>query len=233
MSTRLSFLQITRLPELGLKVFVDAMGKERFTARSSSGFIVDSSSTRSVSARYVEKIAGVEMLTDPFGKTYRVEATYYSEQKFRLSIDDPELIVINANASSRAFTGRLSEFSDFKIAIQPLEWIAEHVLEALSKEVLSVRVFAAKVFDQKLSNAVQVRMSFDGGEIDVRPEIRKFLRREGVQFASLKVSFDHAGASRRCEIKPNGTVQMFGPYDPVMQELWIRVVMAFRKHGRS
>src|SRR5260221_11157142 len=173
------------------------MRKETFTAKSASGFLLDSSSKRSIEARYVERIASVEVLTDPFGKPYRVESTYFSEQKFLLSADSPEFVVIDSNSSSRALTGRLSEFSDFRIAIQSLAWAPERIFESLTKRVRVARVYAAKVDDQNLSNGIQVRMAFEGGDTDIRPQIRRFLRREKIEFASLKIDFEHAGVLRR------------------------------------
>lgn len=224
MSARLSFYEIPQIPIIGLELLADRIEAERFTARKSSGFLITKQSKKGVDGRYVQKISSEDVFTDPLGKEHRQDTTYFLEQPFILRDSSPQLIVFNANPLLRTLTGRLSEFSDFRVSIKGMEWSPETLLQSLAKIVPVFRVYAVKVNNVRLSPAVEARLTCEGSSQDVRIDVRKFLRRKDVSFASLKVEFEYGKTIRKCEIRRDGALHLFGSPDPILTDLWIELV---------
>ena len=209
-----------------MKPFLDGIAAEKFDSSQTAGFLIDRESTRQVEGRYVQKVSAVETLRDPFGKSYNFERTFFTEQRFWLRLKPPGLILFDSNSAGRILTGRLSDFSDFRISLENIDWLPENLLMAFVERFGPVRVYAATVDEIKLSPSAAVSLLFESTD-DVRPHVRRFLKGKQSTFESLKIEFTFSGSSKRCELRKNGTVQIYGDYDPSLTMLVIQLVERF------
>lgn len=223
MSTRLSFYDVPQLKGGVLEELATKVSTNRFTSRASTGFLVDRISARRLDARFVVKVLSVDELTDPLGRKYTQETVSYSEQRFVLQDTYPNLVVYNPNHAFTLLSGRLLEFSDFQISLIEFAWQPEKVFTFLEERARPARVYAAKVDGISLGKGVEARMSIEGGGDDIRAQARSYFKSKPMRFTSLKAEFEYARQRRKCEIRADGGVTIFGEFDPAFVDLWIEI----------
>jgi len=222
-STRISFFDVGNLGKVGVQTFLKGMASEKFSATQAAGFLLTRQSSQQVEGRYVQKIVAVESFDDPFGKKYSYERTVYTEQKFILRLESPNLVLFDSNSAGKALMGRLSEFSGFRVALKPLNWAPEELLVSFAKRFAPVRVFAATVDGLKLSPSVTVRLCFESSD-DVLTHVRSFLKKKTTAFESLKIEFSYLASTWRCELRRNGSIQIYGDFDPSITSAVLELV---------
>ena len=226
MSTRISLFDIRNIDKLGMQPFLKGMALEKFSASQAAGFLVDRESSRQVEGRYVQKISTTETFDDPFGKKYSYERVFFTEQKFLLRLKSPNLVLFNSNSAGKILTGRLSDFSNFTMALEALTWSPEELLVQFAKQFPPVRVFAATVDEIKLCPTAAVSLFFESSD-DVLPHARKFLKKKKPPFESLKLEFTYLESVRRCELRNNGGIQIYGDPDLAVTSAILELVDRF------
>jgi len=223
LSTSISFFDIEGLDERQLLPFTEGMAREAFDRQSAAGFMVEKQSSRTIEGRYIRKLSLVNSGVDPFGDPYEVTTVEFVEQRFVIGVNRPQMILLNSSTSAKALTGRLSEFSNFSIAIAPVELAPDAIFQEFDRRFENVRVYAAVVRDIKLAPTALVQLRFHASD-DVRTHVRRFLGKRKIEFESLKIEFAYSGANRRAEICSSGHIQVYGEYDPTLRDMAIETV---------
>lgn len=91
-----------------------------FDENSTHGFVVDRVRDDYLDARYVERIEYTDTITDPFGKELSYPRVEFRQCIFRASLQSPGLELIDAPRSAQGLLNRLSEVTDFEVAINGL-----------------------------------------------------------------------------------------------------------------
>ena len=216
------------LKEVGLKPFLDGINRELFTKSSSAGFLVDRASVNKIEARFIQRIIEKQTVEDPSGGAYQFERISFNEQKFCLRTKRPQLILFDPSSSSRSLAGRLSDFADFRIAVESIEVAPERFKDHLARTFDGLQVYSAVLEELELSPSTSVRLSFEG-DGDVLDQVHKFLlqRQRKPAFEALKILFQFSGTTRRCEIRSNGSLQLYGEYDPSLTRKMLQLVDEF------
>ncbi len=209
-----------------MRQLISGMRAELYSEGASSGFIVSEQSNIHITARYVQKVQATEKVTDPLGNTLEFPVVHFSEQKFELFARPSHLLLVNSTTLAKALVGRLAEFSDFTISVEPLEFSPEKVLTAFSQRFEQVSVYAASIEGLSLSAETTVRLNFESsGKLE--QEARQFLKPRRFHFTAIKFSFQFAGQLRRCECKGSGAVCIFGDEDPDLLKNVLEILQPF------
>jgi len=171
--TRTRWLLINPAGKQVYDQLVAGMNSDQFTSNVSSGFLIDNLRPDSIRARFVEKAEVVDKLTDPFGNETEVKRTQYSQLRFRLQRQTPQIEIYDAPRKINAFVNRLGEFSRGATAIYSPEVSVSAWLRALSQEAESVVVTGALITDLELGESVTAKIALTGER-----DVRKFI--EGI-----------------------------------------------------
>lgn len=90
-----------------------------FGGDATHGFVVDRIRDDMLEARYVERIEYTETITDPFGNELSFDRVEFRQSFFRASAHGPGLEVRDPPRSLQPLLNRLSEATDFEVAITP------------------------------------------------------------------------------------------------------------------
>lgn len=88
-----------------------------FGESASHGFIVDRVRDDYIDARYVERVEYIDTVTDPFGSELSFPRVEFRQSSFHISADSSCLELINPPRSAQGLLNRLSELTDFDVAI--------------------------------------------------------------------------------------------------------------------
>lgn len=209
-----------------MKEIIAGMATEKYSDGASSGFIISNQSQVHIAGCYVQKIETTEKVTDPLGNILEFPVVHFLQQKFELFARSPHLLLINSSSVAKALIGRLVEFSDFTISVEPMGFVPEKVLTAFGQVFEQVSVYAASIDELSLSPETTVRLNFESsGKLE--QEARQFLKPRRFKFATIKFGFLFAGQNRRGEIKSSGTVCLFGEDDPALTKIVLEVLQPF------
>ncbi|WP_235185262.1 hypothetical protein [Cupriavidus sp. SK-3] len=91
-----------------------------FDDASTDGFVIDRVRDDFVEARYVERVEYTDKVVDPFGKELAFDRVEFKQCEFRAATTGPGLELMDAPRSTQGLVSRLTEVSDFALAISPL-----------------------------------------------------------------------------------------------------------------
>jgi hypothetical protein len=222
-STRISVLNILKLRQVRLEHLRERMSQESFEPEGNSGFLIERSNDREVVGRYVEKYSTREAIRDPFGAEYFFDRVHFAEQRFEIRLQSPNVVLFDASSVLKRLIGRLSEYSDFQIVIAPVECSPTRLADELLKSLEQPEVYAIAVAESNVTPDLSVKMTFEGLK-DIQKDVRKFLTGKRPEYSALKIKFIFADTLRRCEIRKNGAVNIFGEYDPELVPLFVRAI---------
>jgi len=138
------------------KKLVDSIRATRFDDQTGYGFDLSFRDGKNISAKFIEKIASVEVVTDPYGVSTRIETTRYSSIDFQLhafSLDDITGYFMEINSpprSLRTFISALSKcVSD--LTVSEVEIPVLEVFRLLRKSSMSARLTRIKASQMKLT----------------------------------------------------------------------------------
>lgn len=205
---------------------VRGMRAEPYKEDAASGFMVDEQSLIMIRGRFVQKITLTEKVVDPLGNEFEYPLIQFIQQEFAICARPAHIMLLNPSTASRALTGRLAEFSDFNISVEPIAFDPDRCLKSFASRFDGVRVYAATIEDLPISSDTTARISFQSSG-SLEPQARAFLKNRRFKFSSLRFSFLFGEQMRRCEIKASGTVILHGEYDPALRGAVIDLVQPF------
>ncbi len=220
------------LKQMGLHVLHEKMLMEKFEDSSTAGFWLDRANDREIAGRYIEKHIAQEIVIDPFGRELRFDRVYFSEQEFELRGTAPNLILRNPSGVLKRMIGRISEFSDFRIVVIPIEYSAIHLADALAEKLEKLQAYAISFEEFSISSEVAVKLSFRGNS-DVRAEARRFVGSRKAEPNAVRLQFNFADTVRRCELRDNGAIQIYGDYEPELVPIFLRAIRACSEAGKK
>src|SRR5205085_1532028 len=112
MTLRLGWMLISPSDATAFSKLIRGIEADQFSSDVTSGFLVDSLRRDFVEARFVERFEVTDALIDPFGVEVERVRVEYSQLRFRLSREAPQVEVQNAPRSMNAFINRLGEFTE-------------------------------------------------------------------------------------------------------------------------
>jgi hypothetical protein len=160
-----------------------------FRSDLSDGFLIDRVRDTYIEARYIEKLAFAEAVTDPFGEESVYERVDYRQTAFTLTTDYPHLELTDAPRGLQSFTARLSELGNFSLTVSPIEVNVLRWAESLS-ELFPDRFVVAAVQASGLivDENVTARVILTG-TVDVRHSLNRFTRGKQSELDRLQVRF--------------------------------------------
>ena len=213
-----------------MKGIIAGMAGEKYTDGSSSGFIISEQSQNHISGNYIQKVEVTEKVTDPLGRVFEFPIVHFLQQKFEIFARGNFLLLLNSSPIAKAFVGRLAEFSDFTISVEPLTFVPEKILTSFNSTFESVKAYAASIEELSLSSETTARLSFESsGKLE--QEVRQFLKPRRFKFTAIKFGFVYSGQNRRGEIKSSGTVYLYGEDDPALTKSVLEVLQPFVATG--
>ena len=91
-----------------------------FGGEAMHGFVIDRIRDDTLEARYVERIEYTETITDPFGEELSFDRVEFRQSFFCATTHGPGLELRDPPRSLQPLMNRLSEATDFEVAINPL-----------------------------------------------------------------------------------------------------------------
>lgn len=220
---RISALSIGQLQKSELSSLIRQIGADSFDSSRSSGFLVCSQTSERIEASYVHKVTGVLKITDPFGTPLEFPRVTFFEQRFRLQLKPPQLVLFDPGQGWQPLLGRLLEFSNFRISAEPIQMSLQSLVSGLSAEFENVRVYGANLNALSVNDQTTARISFESSS-DARQEAKAFLKNHRCDFSALKCEFEYGGRIRRCELRPSGSITFYGESDPMLEAAITRML---------
>jgi hypothetical protein len=186
---------------------VDGINSDQFTAKASSGFLVDSSRGDFVQARFVERNEVVEKTTDPFGNESEIKRTEYTQLAFRLQRQAPQLEIYDAPRQINAFVNRLGEFTKGTAAIYSPEISVNAWLRAFGELELSMVVTGALIVNLELGDSVLAKIALSG-ERDVRKYINNVASGRKYQLAQALARVKFKDSEIAIKISPEARLSL-------------------------
>jgi len=127
MARRYKWLQV-QWP-ISMKTLEKRLRASSFGSDVTHGFVIDRAREDLLEARYVERIEYTETITDPFGEELSFERVEFRQSHFRAATHGAGLELRDPPRSIQPLMNRLSEATDFEVAISPysvdvLAWAA-------------------------------------------------------------------------------------------------------------
>jgi hypothetical protein len=115
---------------LSLDLVTTLLLSEQYTDDKGEGFLLSSSGKQFLSGRYIEKIIGKSIITDPFGNQSEQETVTYYTCKFSWQNGSKLLCIIEPPRSLRKFLAKLHSLLGLgvviaDITIDPLKWLQQ------------------------------------------------------------------------------------------------------------
>ena len=216
MSTRISVLSVGHLSPSLFSKLAENIGAEDFDSTKNSGFLISRESGTSLEGRYVQKITGTVKVVDPLGSTLEFPRVTFVEQRFRLSMKSPQLVLFDPGSAWKPLLGRLLQFSDFKLSVESIDLALTALVKQAVEVFSNVRVYSASVEPFQVDGETTIRVSVESSG-DARVQSKSFLKGKAVEFSSLKCEFEHGARTRRCEFRRNGAITIYGDCDPILE----------------
>lgn len=159
------------------------------------GFVVDRIRNDILEARYVERIEYTERITDPFGNELLFDRIEFRQSFFCASTRGPGLEVRDPPRSLQPLMNRLSEATDFEVAINPCK-----VDVLVWAENFQARIGRPLVVDSLQMNSLQVE---DGimakilikGSRDVRTACTALAANRNFQLEKIQLRLEGAAGT--------------------------------------
>ena len=216
-------MNVANIRAVGLGIIGGKMRQDAFVADGNTGFWIERSNEKAISGRFIEKHATEDVVTDPFGHELRFKHVYFAEQRFELRATSPNLILFDSSPVSKRLIGRLSDYSDFRFSISEIQCSIMELAKSLAEKFEKLEAYGISFPEFSITQEIGVKMSFRGC-VDVRAEAMRFIGKHKVEPSALKLQFLFADDIRRCEIRPHGSVYIYGEDDPELTSAILRAI---------
>lgn len=151
-----------------MKILGRRLKAREFHGAATHGFVVDRLRDDMLEARYVERVEYTETIIDPFGKELSFERVEFRQSHFRATAYGAGLEIRDPPRSVQPLMNRLSEATDFEVAISPytvdvLAWAANFQ----SASGFSCQVDSLQISDLRLDEGIAAKVVIKGDR-DVR-----------------------------------------------------------------
>lgn len=183
---------------------VSGMMKKEFSPSSNSGFRLEYARKDNLKARYIIKNLIQNQYEDPFGNIVVNDIVTYDVFDFKLSLDFPNIILLNPPRNIRPFFFALSETSNFKVAIQPLMLDLNNWLESIETLIGKVLVIKLQGSGLSLSAKTSAQVLISGTE-DVRVYWGSIFPTTIPSIDKAKIRISSDGHITDCELTKQGS----------------------------
>lgn len=201
-----------------------------FTADTDQGFVVDRVRDEFLEARYFERIAFQESVTDPFGNTFVVERLDFREVDFTLTKTFPELELRMPPRALRGFTSGLLKASGFSMELSSHKVVLSEWIRALERDLrtkISVRSLVASGVELTGGAAARVAIT---GPSDVRTALAELIPANRYDLDTIQIDFPYERNSQRIILASDSSVR-YGERTP--PEILESLRKAFEATGRT
>lgn len=174
-----------------LRILASRMKADAFTQDSYDGFLVERVRDTYIEARYIERLAYQETLTDPFGNEEFFDRVTYRQVAFNLFADFPNIELWDAPRNIQAFVSRLLELSDFSLSVDHLQVNLLDWVEAFRREVQKdVIIDSVQIGGLEIQDGINAKVLVRGNK-DVRKALEHFTlgKRYTLEKLQLKALF--------------------------------------------
>jgi hypothetical protein len=182
----------------------DAIINGQLEQGSTSGFKVQSATSKQIIARFVKRFEYTEKIQDPFGKVFEMPIFGFDEIDFRLYNTTPKLEVLDASSDAvNILVNKLMSMFQKARAVsdaqaEPLKWLA-----ALAPNLQSYEVTAMTLTDIAVTNSISAKVSLDGVQ-DVRSGLQKLIGNRKHIVQKLRVESVIAGSNSIIDLYADG-----------------------------
>ena len=175
------------------------MLKDEYSANRDNGFRVESVRKKSITGRYIERREILDTVDDPLGKTLTYKRVIFDIFRFHISLDFPELELIDPPRRLSRFLIRLSEFSDFNIAVSPIKINLLRFIENIEmnlSQLIVTRVYCSGI---TLSAKASAKFVISGTE-DVRRHMKFLSKNKNMDIDRVRLNCKAEDWSEEFEI---------------------------------
>jgi hypothetical protein len=190
-----------------------------FGPDSTHGFVVDRIRDDMLEARYVERIDYTETITDPFGQELTFERVEFRQSHFRATTYGPGLEVRDPPRTLQPLMNRLSEATDFEVAITPhsvdvLKWAAKLQLST----GLTLVVDSLQMNSLQLDEGITAKVVFKGDR-DVRQACIALAANRKFLLERVQIRFERHGGTIVLSSSAGAVLNLDDPDDVLLGQL--------------
>jgi len=181
--------------------------KAGFTADSGEGFVVDRIRDEYVEARYFERIAFQQSVSDPFGNTFVVERLDFRTVDFTLTKNFPELELRMAPRGLKGFTSGLLKASGFSMELEQHSVKLNKWISAIERELATkVSIRAALTSGIELQKGTKARIAVTSPD-DVRAGLAQLVHDYPFELETVEIDFPFGKSSQRVVLTSDSSVR--------------------------
>lgn len=159
--------------------------KNEFNKESTWGFRVLERRDDSIHASYVEKIAYLETVEDPFGNKLEYERVLYQNIEFRLNVSSPHIIIFKLPRNFRKLFSQIAQTVNFEISIEGKSIDLNNWIDRIVSDVKGY-VCSINIDQIKYDNNTEGKLSLVGSD-DVRISMNRLLEGKSYLIKSVKI----------------------------------------------
>ena len=161
--------------------------KNEYSANRDNGFRIESVRKKTLVGRYIERREILETVDDPFGETLTFKRLIFDTFRFQISLSFPELELIDPPRRLTRFLIKLSEFSDFTIAVSPIKINLLHFINNIETSLSHLMVTRVYCSGFTLSAKASAKFVISGTE-DVRRHINLLAKNRNVDIDRVRLN---------------------------------------------
>lgn len=186
-----------------LRRLVGGMQKEEFSEKNGFGFRLGPVRRDFVSGELIERIETVDVVESPLGEQFEFQRVVYRRAAFRLTLEAPQVELLNPTVLSRSLLTRFGELLDFELSVAPVEADPMRWLESLERQIGRVQVLALGLTGITLSDSVHASIRVEGSA-DVRESASKLALGRKYIVEKVKLSPKEPGIAEDIELRTGG-----------------------------
>lgn len=200
----------------------------RFTEESGQGFIIDRIRDDSLEARYIERVAFTESLTDPFGNNFTINRLEYRVADFTLSKTFPELELRMPPRGLKGLTNGLQKASEHSMVLEQNIIKVRRWVSAIERNVGSkVVIRGAVATGIELEEGATAKIAISGPR-DVRSGFSELAPKRQYNWDSVQIDYPGDTGKYRIVLGADSSIR-FDPDTP--EELISSIRDALRNTG--
>lgn len=212
------------------KALVTSIRAAQFDERIGHGFDLSFRDGRRLKAKFSEKIASIEIITDPFGVSTSLETTRYSSIDFQLIAFSTEnstsSYLMEVNSPPRTLRTLIAALADIVngLVVSEVQLPLLEIFSLLRKTSTMARLTRVKASQLKLTPDSTARIDVISGK-NAASDLKRFFGDSAMSVDKIKIEHPFGSATHTIELSRNGLISIDDSHQDVASDFILNLLM--------
>jgi len=211
------------------KALVAAIRAAQFHEDIGYGFDLTFRDGQQLTAKFSEKIAMVEVVTDPFGVSTNLETTRYSSTEFRLTIiptDRPTSYLMEVNSPPRTLRTLIAALDRISsgLSISEVRLPLLDIFNLLRKNSIMARLTRIRASELKLTPDSVAKIDVTSSR-NAASDLRRFFSDSSMSVDKIKIERPFGSEAHAIELSQNGLISVDDSHQDAASDFVLTLLM--------